>query len=124
VTRTFLLVAPAAIPAGLVLAALAWAWRIYARRCPRPATPDHRRWLQSGRGQMLAVVRHLPARIRHGRPLRLLLRGLAAALLALAVLRLIPGQPAAPALVSGLIIWFARTGRSDLAPPPEHWAPS
>ena len=67
-------------------------------------------------GQMLAVVRHLPARIRHGRPLRLLLRGLAAALLALAVLRLIPGQPAAPALVTGLIIWFARTGRSDLAP--------
>src|ERR1035441_704813 len=29
-TRTFLLLAPAAIPAGLGLAALAWAWRIYA----------------------------------------------------------------------------------------------
>lgn len=70
-------------------------------------------------GQILALVRHLPARIRHGRPLRLLLRALAAALLALAVLQLIPGQPAAPALVTGLLIWFARTGRSDLAPPPE-----
>jgi curved DNA-binding protein CbpA len=70
-------------------------------------------------GPLLAVVRHLPARIRHGRPLRLLLRALAAALLALAVLHLISGQPAAPALVTGLIIWFARTGRSDLAPPPQ-----
>jgi len=70
-------------------------------------------------GHLLAVVRHLPARIGHGRPLRLVLRALAAALLILAVLHLIPGQPAAPALVTGLIIWFARTGRSDLAPPPQ-----
>src|SRR6266567_4026526 len=70
-------------------------------------------------GHLLALVRYLPGRIRHGRPLRLLLRALAAALLALAVLRLIPGQPAAPALVTGLIIGFARTGRADLAPPPE-----
>jgi hypothetical protein len=29
----------------------------------------------------------------------------------------IPGQPAAPALVTGLITWFLLTGRSDLAPP-------
>src|SRR6266699_727754 len=70
-------------------------------------------------GHLLAVVRHLPARIRHGRPLRRVLRALAAALPILAVLHLIPGQPAAPALVTGLIIWFARTGRSDLAPPPQ-----
>ena len=60
----------------------------------------------------------LPARIRHGRPLRLVIRALAAALLCLAVLHLIPGQPAAPALVTGLITWFLLTGRSDLAPPP------
>jgi hypothetical protein len=33
------------------------------------------------------------------------------------VLHLIPGQPATPALVTGLIVWFLRTGRSDLAPP-------
>jgi len=31
---------------------------------------------------------------------------------------LIPGQPAASALVAGLVLWFALTGRSDLAPPP------
>jgi hypothetical protein len=30
-----------------------------------------------------------------------------------------PGQPAAPALVTGLITWFLLTSRSDLAPPPE-----
>jgi hypothetical protein len=65
------------------------------------------------------AARLLPSRIRHGRPLRLVTRALAAALLSLAVLHLIPGQPAVPALVTGLIIWFLLTGRSDLAPPPE-----
>jgi hypothetical protein len=70
-------------------------------------------------GHLLASVRHLPGRIRHGRPLRLLTRGLAAALASLAVLHLIPGQPAAPALVTGLILWFVRTCPADLAPPPE-----
>jgi hypothetical protein len=41
------------------------------------------------------------------------------ALLSLAVLNMIPGQPAAPALITGLITWFVLTGRSDLAPSPE-----
>jgi hypothetical protein len=71
-------------------------------------------------GDLLAAVVQLPARIRHGRPLRLVIRALAAALLSLAVLALIPGQPAAPALVTGLITWFLLTGRSDLAPPATH----
>ena len=61
----------------------------------------------------------LPARIRRGRPLRLLTRAAIAAGLCLAVLALIPGQPAAPADVGGLIVWFVLTGRRDLAPPPE-----
>ena len=68
-------------------------------------------------GDLLAAVLQLPTRIRHGRPLRLVIRALAAALLSLVVLNLIPGQPAAPALVTGLITWFLLTGRSDLAPP-------
>jgi hypothetical protein len=72
----------------------------------------------AGPGDLLAAVWQLPARIRHGRPLRLVIRALAAAVLSLAVLALIPGQPAAPALVTGLITWFLLTGRSDLAPPP------
>jgi len=66
----------------------------------------------------LRPLRLLPTRIVHGRPLRLAIRALIAALLSLAVLWLIPGQPAAPADIAGLILWFALTGRSDLAPPP------
>ena len=65
------------------------------------------------------LVRHLPGRIRRGRPLRLLARALAACLLALAALHLVAGQPAAPALATGVAMWFLLTARSDLAPPPE-----
>ena len=60
----------------------------------------------------------IPARVRHGRPLRLLGRALAAALLSLLVLALIPGQAAGPAVVTGLILWFILTAHADLAPPP------
>jgi hypothetical protein len=67
----------------------------------------------------LTGLAYLPSRIRHGRPLRLALRGAAAAVLALVVLHLIPGQPAAPAVVTLLITWFVLTARSDLAPPPK-----
>jgi hypothetical protein len=68
---------------------------------------------------LLLAVTLLPSRIRRGRPLRLLIRASVAAGLSLAVLALIPGQPAAPADVAGLITWFVLTGRRDLAPPPE-----
>jgi hypothetical protein len=67
----------------------------------------------------LAGVWQLPARVRRGRPRRLLVRALITAALSLAVLALIPGQPAAPADVTALVIWFVLTGRKDLAPPPE-----
>jgi hypothetical protein len=60
----------------------------------------------------------IPERIWHGHPIRLILRGLAAAVLSLAVLRLIPGSPSAPADVVLLGLWFILTSRSDLAPPP------
>jgi len=66
-----------------------------------------------------AAIGQLPARIRRGRPIRLLVRAAVAAALSLVVLRLIPGTPAAPADVTGLVLWFLLTGRSDLAPPPE-----
>jgi len=70
-------------------------------------------------GRPLAAARQLPARIRRGRPRRLLLRGLIASVLALVVLQLIPGTPAAPADITGLILWFVLTGRNDLAPRPD-----
>jgi hypothetical protein len=71
------------------------------------------------RGRIGWLVRQLPGRIWRGRPLRLLARALVTCLLALAVLHLVAGQPAAPALVTGLITWFGLTARSDLAPPRE-----
>ena len=64
-------------------------------------------------------VRHLLGRIRRGRPLRLLVRALAACLLALAGLHLVAGQPAAPALVTGVATWFLLSARADLATPPD-----
>lgn len=60
----------------------------------------------------------LQARIRHGRPLRLLVRAIVAVVLSLLVLHLVSGQPSGPAVVTGLIIWFVLTARGDLAPPP------
>jgi hypothetical protein len=68
-------------------------------------------------GRLLTGWWQLPARIVRGRPLRLLIRAVAAVVLCLTVLALIPGQPAAPPLVAALITWFVLTGRSDLAPP-------
>jgi hypothetical protein len=69
--------------------------------------------------RLVFAVVWLPPRIRRGRPLRLLIRAAVAAGLSLAVLALIPGDPAAPADVTVLITWFVLTGRKDLAPPPE-----
>jgi hypothetical protein len=80
---------------------------------PAPATPA--RWP----GQNLGTgLRQIPARITHGRPLRLLLRAAAAALLSLLALALLPGQASGPAIVTGLTLWFFLTAHADLAPPP------
>lgn len=68
-------------------------------------------------GLLLMGWWQLPVRIGRGRPVRLLIRAVAAVVLCLTVLALIPGQPAAPPLVAALITWFVLTGRSDLAPP-------
>ena len=80
-----------------------------------PAGTPPARWPGASLGPGLLLV---PARARHGRPLRLLARALVAALLSLLVLTLIPGQPAGPAVVTGLTLWFIFTARADLAPPP------
>src|SRR5580704_7475442 len=69
--------------------------------------------------QPLLALLHLPARVRRGRPLRLAIRAIIAAVLSLLVLQLIPGTPASPADVLALTLWFVLTGRKDLAPPPE-----
>jgi hypothetical protein len=60
----------------------------------------------------------LPARVRHGRPLRLAARTIAAAAVALLALAVIPGNPSAPAIAVGCALWLAFTAPADLAPPP------
>jgi hypothetical protein len=86
---------------------------------PLPVIPAGREPAGAPPRHPLAGVREFPARIRRGRPRRLLTRAALAFVLSLAVLQLIPGTAAAPADAGGLILWFVLTGRRDLAPPPE-----
>jgi hypothetical protein len=67
---------------------------------------------------LLRAIWLLPTRVRRGRPVRLVLRGTAAAVLAVLAVGLVPGQPAGLATVTGIITWFLLTSRADLAPPP------
>jgi hypothetical protein len=60
----------------------------------------------------------LPARVRHGRPLRLAARMVTAAAVAVLALAVIPGTPSAPAIIAGCVLWLAYTAPADLAPPP------
>jgi hypothetical protein len=85
---------------------------------PLPAIGDGPLFPPPPRPPGYLPLSQLPVRIWRGRRLRLLLRAAAAALLSLAVLALIPGQPAEPAVITGLLTWFALTSRGDLAPPP------
>jgi hypothetical protein len=86
---------------------------------PLPAVPGEAPSAATPPWAPLLNLAWLPSRIARGRPGRLLIRAAIAAGLSLAVLALIPGQPAAPADIAGLIVWFVLTGRKDLAPPPE-----
>jgi hypothetical protein len=86
---------------------------------PIPAVPAQGPPPGIGPRHPLAAVGEFPARIRQGRPHRLLIRAAVAAVLSLAVLQLIPGTAAAPADITAMITWFVLTGRRDLAPPPE-----
>ena len=89
------------------------------RRCPLSPPRRRLRLHPVSPWRLVFAMVWLPPRIRRGRPLRLLIRAAVAAGLSLAVLSLIPGDPAAPADVAVLITWFVLTGRKDLAPPPE-----
>ena len=60
----------------------------------------------------------IPARIRHGRPLRLAWRILAAVVLAMVAAESGAGGPAAAGVAAGLTVWLVLTGRGDLAAPP------
>ena len=67
---------------------------------------------------LLTGLRWLPARIHHGRPARLTMRLLAAAILALVTVISGAGAPATAAVLTGITTWLLLSARGDLAPPP------
>jgi hypothetical protein len=82
-----------------------------------PTTPDHPTTPVRPATLARAVVL-FPARVRHGRSLRLAVRMIAAVAMSAAVLAIIGGQPAAPAVITGIVTWLVLTARADLAAPP------
>jgi hypothetical protein len=80
---------------------------------PRPAAPRPGPARSPWRSVLL-----LPARVRHGRPARLVLRVVAAAALAFLATRLGVPAPVVAGLLTGLGTWLVLTARTDLAPPP------
>jgi hypothetical protein len=76
---------------------------------PAPAPPRLNPW------QSMALV---PARVRHGRPVRLAMRIVATAALAVLAVRTGAGTAPAAGLLAGIGAWLVLTARGDLAPPP------
>jgi hypothetical protein len=75
-----------------------------------PAARPRRSWWRAA-----ALI---PARIWHGRPARLALRVVAAAVLAVVALHTGAGTPVIAGLITGIGVWLVLTVRADLAPPP------
>jgi hypothetical protein len=74
----------------------------------------------SGRGEAyadLAARRRGLSRVRHGRPVVLGLRVAVAAAVSAATIAVAGYQPAAVAVIAGVLTWLIRTGRHDLAGP-------
>lgn len=85
----------------------------FRHRVLPPPAPAARVTISPWRAMLL-----VPARIRHGRPGRLALRVLAAAVLTLLVLRSGAPTPPIAGLLAGIATWLILTSRGDLAPPP------
>jgi hypothetical protein len=64
------------------------------------------------------AVALVPARIWHGRPVRLVVRIVDAVVLAVLAVHTGAGTPAIAGLVTGIGVWLVLTVRADLAPPP------
>ncbi len=74
--------------------------------------------VKAGISWRLPAAVRLAARVRRGRPGRLALRVLAAAVASAAAWAAAGSGPAGPALVTGAVTWLLLTARQDLAPPP------
>jgi hypothetical protein len=66
---------------------------------------------------LLGLAR-LPARVRHGRPVRLALRLTVVAAVTAAAIAVDGWMPATAALITVFVTWLLITARHDLAPPP------
>jgi hypothetical protein len=88
----------------------------------RPYIPPAQPAAASAPGTRAATVLRsvwlLPARARHGRPVRLTVRAIVAAAVALLAVTIVPGTPAAPGIAAGATLWWILTARADLAPLP------
>jgi hypothetical protein len=110
--------------ASAAYAALRTAWgrsEAYAdltAQAPPAMPPSARVLRRPPRRRLLRTAALAPARVRHGRPLRLAARVLAAMLLGVIAAHSGAGDPAAAGVVTGLGVWLALTVRADLAPPP------
>jgi hypothetical protein len=79
--------------------------------------PPARLAARSGLGRWRAAAL-LPARVWHGRPVRLVVRIVAAVVLAVLAIHTGAGTPAIAGVVTGVGVWLVLTVRADLAPPP------
>ena len=84
---------------------------------PRPRAGMAHPGVAGRRWPLLGLAR-LPARVRHGRPVRLALRLVVVAAVTAAAVLVDGWMPATPALITACLTWLLLTGRHDLAPPP------
>jgi hypothetical protein len=87
-------------------------------QAPPTAPPPARVRRRPPRQRLLRAVTLLPGRVRHGRPLRMVVRVVAAVLLGVLTSRSGAGGAAEAGTVAGLGVWLLLTVRGDLAPPP------
>jgi curved DNA-binding protein CbpA len=85
---------------------------------PRPQPPPRAVSPQPPRLSWWRAGLLIPSRIIHGRPGRLALRILAAAIVGLLVAQIGAPPPSTYALTTGIATWLILTSRGDLAPPP------
>ena len=64
------------------------------------------------------LARHVPARLRHGRPLQLAGRFLAGSALAQITLHASAGPAPQAGVLAGIATWLALASCGDIAPPP------
>jgi hypothetical protein len=112
----------AAASAAYAVLRTAWgrseAYADLTAQAPPAVRPSARVLRRPQRPRLPRSIALIPGRVRHGRPLRLVLRVVVAVLLGAVAARSGAGGPAEAGTVAGLGAWLALTVRGDLAAPP------